>query len=467
MSDTRLPTRVTTHTTSRAWSVRFAAVALALALTAGCTAGEAPDPADEDEATAVPLVETLAARRGALPLEQRVSGIVRAENQVLIRPEIEAPIVEVYVRTGEAVKRGQPLVRLLDDTAREQLRQAEAAVRFAEATAVGTQARVSQLEAQVVRTRALAGQQLVSDQQVEVEEAELAAEQAAAAEDAARVEQARATVEERRSTIDKTILRAPIAGHVGRREAEVGMLAQPGTPLFVLGNLDELIVEVPLTERMLADLDEGTPVLVSSPALGDEMIPAKLSRVSPFLAQGSFSTLGEIDLNNAGGRLRPGMFVTVDLLYGQSEQATLVPTTALWENPQTDRQGLFIVDLPRDLAPHLSDPATSEQSPTPRSVVFREVQVVAEGRGVAGVRGVEEGEWVVAVGQHLLSIGDPSTARVRLTSWDRVLELQGLQREDLLRDFLAEQQRWAKERGSSPPTNEEFVRGGSGAAAAR
>ena len=465
MSNTRLPTRVTTQTTFRAWSVRFAALALALA--AGCSAGESPDPADEDQATPVPLVETLAARRGALPLEQRVSGIVKAENQVMIRPEIEAPIVEVYVRTGEAVKRGQPLVRLLDDTAREQLRQAEAAVRFAEATAVGTQARVSQLEAQVVRTRALAGQQLVSDQQVEVEEAELAAEQAAGAEDAARVEQARATVEERRSTIDKTILRAPIAGHVGRREAEVGMLAQPGTPLFVLGNLDELIVEVPLTERMLADLDEGTPVLVSSPALGDEAIPAKLSRISPFLAQGSFSTLGEIDLDNAGGRLRPGMFVTVDIIYGQSEQATLVPTTALWEDPQADRRGLFIVDLPRDRAPHLSDPATSEQSPTPRSVVFREVQVVAEGRGVAGVRGVEEGEWVVAVGQHLLSIGDPSTARVRLTSWDRVLELQGLQREDLLRDFLAEQQRWAKERGSRPPSNEEFVRGGSGAAAAR
>lgn len=446
------------HPSSSTWFVRLLVPTLVLYL--GCTEGPARESAGEERVDPTPLVETLAARRGALPLEQRVSGIVRAENQVLIRPEIEAPIVEVYVRTGEAVERGQVLVRLLDDAPREQLRQAEAAVRFAEATALGTQARVAQLEAQVVRTRALAEQQLVSDHEVETGEAQLAVEQAAAAEAAARVEQERATVEERRSAIDKTILRAPIAGHVGRREAEVGMLAQPGTPLFVLGNLDDLIVEVPLTERMLAYLDKGTPVQVNSSALGDAPIAATLSRISPFLQQGSFSTLGEIDLDNAGGRLRPGMFVTVDIFYGQTDQATLVPTTALWEEPQTGRRGLFVVDLPRDSA-------SDGPSPITTTVVFREVEVIAEGRGTAGVRGVEEGEWVVTVGQHLLSTGRDAAARVRLTSWDRVLELQGLQREDLLRQFLDEQQRWASERGAEPPDNEEFVRGGSGAPAAK
>jgi hypothetical protein len=43
-----------------------------------------------------------------------------------------------------------------------------------------------------------------------------------------------------------------------------------------------------------------------------------------------------------------------------------------------------------------------------------------------------------------------------------VLELQGLQREDLLRGFLERQQAWAAERGVEPPSNEEFLGGGGG-----
>jgi hypothetical protein len=96
----------------------------------------------------------------------------------------------------------------------------------------------------------------------------------------------------------------------------------------------------------------------------------------------------------------------------------------------------------------------------PRPVAFREIDIVAEGRGTAGVRGIEPGDWVVTVGQHLLASEGVTNARVRPTSWVRVLELQGLQRENLLERFLDEQQEWAREHGAMPPTNEEFVRGG-------
>jgi RND family efflux transporter MFP subunit len=449
---------VTTNPIRRATALA-ATLAVAGALAVGCASDDGSTVSGSG-AELAPPVEALPARSGALPLEERVSGIVKAENQVTIRPEIEATILEVYVRSGEAVEQGQPLVRLRQDTPREQLRQAEAAVRLAEAAAKGAQARVAELEAQVVRTRALAEQQLVSELEVETLEAQLAAAQADAAEAAAEVERARATVEERRAVIDRTIVRAPVAGRLGQREAEVGMLVDPGTPLFVLGNLDRLIVEVPLTESMLAYLDPGMPVRISSPALPGGAVEATLSRISPFLEQGSFSTTGEIDLTNPGGRLRPGMFVTVDVLYGQTEEATLVPTSALWEEPRTDRRGVFVVEFPEGERP--AEPAsTGELGPKPVPVSFRQLEVVAEGRGTAGVRGLDPGEWVVTVGQHLLRTDGSSLARVRPTSWVRVLELQGLQREDLLEQFLDEQQQWARERGAEPPSNTEFVRGGS------
>jgi hypothetical protein len=65
-----------------------------------------------------------------------------------------------------------------------------------------------------------------------------------------------------------------------------------------------------------------------------------------------------------------------------------------------------------------------------------------------GVSGVQAGEWVVVVGQHLLSAQartQAPVARVRAIAWERILELQGLQRQDLLRRFMEKQQRLARE----------------------
>jgi RND family efflux transporter MFP subunit len=407
---------------------------------------------------AAPPVEAVPAREGALPLSERLSGVVKAHNQVAIRPEISAPIVEVLVRNGEQVERGQVLVRLQDDTPQDQLRQAEASLRVAEASAHEASAEVVELEAQVVRSRALAKQQLISDLDLETQEAQLQAVRASVVQAEARVDQARATVEERRSAIARTEIRAPVSGRVGQRDAEVGMMVDPGSLLFVVGSLDELIVEVPLTEGMLGYLREGQPVQISSKALGDLEVEATLDRISPFLVPGSFSTVGEIDVENGDLRLRPGMFVTVDVLYGESERATLVPSSALWEDPRTGIRGVFVVDMAA--TEPVAEPAVLSERAFP--VEFRPVGVVAEGRGTAGIDGVAAGEWVVTVGHHLLRSDREAQARVRPTSWRRVQELQSLQREDLLEGFLAKQRRLAQVLGAEPPSNKEFL--GRGAA---
>lgn len=429
-------------------------VLLAAAL-AGC--GQA---APDQETKLAPAVEALPARRGTLPLAERLSGVVRADNQIAVRAEIEAPILQVLVRNGEPVKQGQPLVRLEGDALQEQVRQAEAALQLTEAQAEEALARIDEVEAQVVRTRALAREELVSPLDLETQEAQLAAVRASARQSAARVEQARATLAERRSALGKTLLRAPIAGRVGQRNAEVGMLAGPGDVLFVLGDLSDLIVEVPLTEEMLRSLRVGQRATLRSPSLGGATLAGTLARISPFLEASSFSTLGEIEVE-AGGQeaLRPGMFVTVEVHYGESREATLVPASALWEDPRTGVRGVFVVTETAGLAPTTPAKAAVDEVPQePRNVKFRPVEVLADGRATVGVGGVEEGDWVVTVGQHLLARDGDATARVRATTWDRVLELQDLQREDLLQSFLDRQQEWARTRGAEPPTNEEFLR---------
>ena len=411
-------------------------------------------------------MEAVESRFGALPIEEIVPGVVRARNQVGIRPEIDGRVVEVLVRSGDAVEQGQPLVRLDGVEARERLRQAEADVRLSEAAAIAAKARVTELEARVSRTRSLAQQELVSVQDLETLEAQLDALRASADEAAARVEQSRAAVEERRSALDKTVVRAPVAGRLGERRAEVGMLVDSSTLLFLVGDLDELIVEVNLTESMLARVDEGLPVVIETRSAAFEPIHAELSRISPFLAQESFTTVGEIDVDNRAGALRPGMFVTVRILVGQSRQASLVPVSAVWDDPASGQRGIFVVEESGGLEPTSASPASTPSEA--RNVGFEQVDVLAEGRGTVGVTGLSDGAWVVTVGQHLLaaelraatSAGEAAPqiqARIRPVTWNRVFQLQDMQDEDLLDGFLDKQRKVAAVLGAEIPESEDVV----------
>ena len=463
-----------TPSSPRTLPSRFVSVALLLALLSlGLTACGA-DPTGNTEVLA-PAVEAVQARSGALPLVESLSGVVRARNQVSIRPQISAPIVEVLAQTGDTVREGQALVRLDQEALNEQARQAEANLRLAEAAATEADARVGEAEAQVRRSRSLHADELISDLELETQEAQLAVTTAQANQAKARVEQAAATLAERRNASSRAVIRAPVAGRVGQRNAEIGMLADQSTTLFLIGDFSELIAEIPLTEGMLGYINPGQRVEITTKAWEQSTqsnpgsIEARLSRISPFLSEGSFSTTGEIDLGDAGGRLQPGMFVNARVFYGETETATLIPNSAIWDDPATGTEGVWVIADMGDeetLAPGSDVPETEYR------VMLQPITVLARGRSASGVTGIEEGTWVVTVGQQLLSeersvksmrIGDGSddtnelVARVRPTAWERVVELQGLQREDLLLRFLDKQRQVAKALGNRIPSTQESV----------
>jgi multidrug efflux pump subunit AcrA (membrane-fusion protein) len=205
---------------------------------------------------------------------------------------------------------------------------------------------------------------------------------------------------------------------------------------------------------MVGRIEEGQRVEIQAETLPDTVIIAEVSRISPFLRVGSFSAEAEIDVPNAGGLLIAGMFVTVDVYYGESEQATLVPKAALYESSATGRRGVFVAPSlgleTQPIRPTGDDGRAPLTPPTPMR--FQPIEVVAEGGQLVGVRGIEAGDWVVVVGQHLLDAEQGEarrTARVRPITWERIIELQGLQREDLLRRFMEKQQRLARERADS------------------
>ncbi|MDL1878396.1 efflux RND transporter periplasmic adaptor subunit, partial [Cytophagia bacterium CHB2] len=222
----------------------------------GCSA-ESETAGQEQANRLIPVVEAVQARYGSLPLSERFSGVVKAKNQIEIYPEINAVIVEVSVKNGDVVKRGQPLVRLRDREFQEQLKQARAGYQITVAQAKQAEAQLQEVRAELQRTKTLAEKGLASATELEAVQTRAVSAEANFELAEARVEQAQATRDEREEALSQTVIRAPIDGSVGNRNAEVGMLVNSGTRLFTLGQLDNVRVEVVLTDRMLNYIEEG------------------------------------------------------------------------------------------------------------------------------------------------------------------------------------------------------------------
>lgn len=375
---------------------------------------------------------------GSFPLEERLAGSVRARNQTEIFAEVSGTIAEVFVDDGDRVEAGEALVRLRDRDFEERVRQAESGLQVAEARVRQAEANLARVNANLGRVEAIVERGLGTGAELDTARADAISANADLALAQAQRNQAASVVEERRTELEDTLIRAPIQGIVGTRNAEVGQQANSSTSMFTIGDIERMQVDITLTQQMLARIDTGTPVNIYADTAPDDVLEARIARVSPYLHPVTHTTNAEIHVDTHDGRLRPGMFVTVDVLYGQTEQASLVPNSAIYQHPRDGRIGVFVAAIEEALR----DPEVSEQTPLgplqleeplgPVSVLFVPVNVVARGRATSAISGAEPGQWVVTLGHRLLANADNQQAVVQPTPWQHILDLQQMQSRDLL-----------------------------------
>lgn len=396
-----------------------------------------------------PAVEVVEARVGSLPLEERLTGRVIAENQTDIIAEVGGPVTQVFVDSGDAVQAGDPLVQVRDTEYRERLTQAEAGLQVAEAQTRQAQASLAALENQLERVQSLTERRLetvsaLEDIQVQVDVARANVELRRAQEN-----QARSIVEERQLELANTTVRAPISGMVGQRTVERGQMISANTPLFMIGDLDQVRIEVLLTERMLTYIREGMTVSLYSENWPDVRFDASVTRISPFLDANTLRTQAYIEMENPDRMLRPGMFLNADIFYGETQSAVLIPNSAIYRHPRTGVEGVYVMNKPGTEARPVAEVDGAPPLLPAAPVRFVPIDIVASGRMASGVEGVQDGDWVVTVGQNLL-MGNIAEARARVMDWGRIEEMQRMQSRDIfdIIDAAREQRRSAAQADS-------------------
>jgi len=279
-----------------------------LAVLSAC-AGESPPRPRRDAAPKVVRIEQ--ADRTARPVLTEVVGTVRATRSATIAPLISGTVAEVRVGLGSPVQAGEALVRL---SARE-----------VEARLDQTRAMSEQAARDRARATSLVGQGAVS-----VAEYEAALSQW----NVARARQAEAS-----SIADRRVLRAPFAGVITSKLANVGDTALPGQPLLVLEARSALRLEaqVPETDGELLAVGDLIPVRVEGI---DRDLEGRLAEIQPAADASSRTRLFKIDLPDTPG-LRSGQFGRALLTSGLAP-AVVVPSEAVVHHGQLET--VFVVD---------------------------------------------------------------------------------------------------------------------------
>ncbi len=287
------------------------------------------------------------------PLQQGLStvGTLRADESVVMRPEINGRLVQIHFEEGQRVQRGDPLFTLDAAVARAAMSEAEANVASAQ--------RVNE------RASDLGAKQLLSQSE---QDAALVA-----------LSISKARLASARAQLDKTVLVAPFGGVIGLREVSVGEVVSPGQALVNLVRLDPMEVDFSLPENELSQVSVGQPVTVVVDALDGLTVKGEVSAIEPVIDINTRSAKVRASVANPDYTLRPGLFARVTLGVGDAgAMAIIVPEQALLQ--QGDTRFVYLV---RDGKAVRADVTTGQRLP---------------GR-VAITSGLKAGDEVITAGQ--------------------------------------------------------------------
>src|SRR5713101_4359955 len=340
----------------------YRVLAVLIVFAAACNKAKSAAPGGAGGFPPMP-VEVAAAIRDTVVDAIAATGQIEAVQSIELRPEVQGRITDILVREGEDVAAGTALFKVDDAELKAQVVQADAERQMARQA--------------LERTKQLIAQNASST--ADLEQAQ------------AKSQSADANYDLLKTRLDRTLVRAPFAGVVGRRLVSIGTFVTNQTPLTSLQSVNPQHASFQVPERYADRLRKGQLVSFQVAALPGKNFSGEVVFVDPVVEVPARTILIKARVPNPEHRLQAGMFLEARLATDIRPNAVVVPEDAL-----LPMQGATFVWVVKD--------GKANQ---------RQVTVGVRTAGWAEVRsGVEAGDQVVVGGLERLFPNAPVMARV-------------------------------------------------------
>jgi RND family efflux transporter MFP subunit len=288
----------------------------------------------KSQAQKAPVAETFGAapvkvyKVGRARITEKITytGTIEARTKINITPETGGKIAVIHVQEGDRVAKGQLLAELETESIRLQLKQAQAGVAVAEAAYADALRNKERMD-RLIKENAVS--------EMQREKVQLAYDAAAA-----QLEQARAGLNLAQHALDVSIMKAPFAGVVASRNAEVGDVINPmmggfgggAGGVLTLMDYSRVKIAVAVAAEDIGRIRKGQEAVLRAGSLPGREFRGVV-RVVNLTADPLNKKFGvEVEVDNPEGTLRPGTFGDLVFEVESHENALVVPQIAVLES---------------------------------------------------------------------------------------------------------------------------------------
>lgn len=263
----------------------------------------------------VPLITTLIAKEEVFKHVLEIQGNVTTKNLLVITPEYNGILTNVYVKEGQKVTKGQTLAKIDDGGLSQQLSQL-------------------QIQADLAKTT-YERQKRLWEQNIGSEIQYLQAKSS--------YESQNEAVNQLKQQIAKTTVKAPFTGTIDDVITEQGSVVAAGqTQLMRIVNLNDMYIETDVPERYVTDVTKGKHVNVEFPVLG-KTLDTEIRQAGDFINPANRTFKVEVAIPNADKAIKPNLTAKLKINDYTNKNAILIPQSIISENAEGE-QYVYVVN---------------------------------------------------------------------------------------------------------------------------
>lgn len=262
----------------------------------------------------VPLITTITAKTEEFKHILELQGNVTTKDLLVITPEYNGILTNVYVKEGQQVSKGQTLAKIDDGGLSQQLAQLKIQADLAKTT--------------YERQKRLWDQNIGSEIQYLQAKSTYESQQEA--------------VNQMQQQIAKTVVKAPFSGTIDDVITEQGSVVAAGaSPLMRIVNLNNMYIETEVPERYVSNVTKGRDVIVELPVL-NKKIDTKIRQAGDVINPANRTFKVEIEVPNKDKSIKPNLTAKLKINDYTNEEAILIPQSVISENAEGE-QYVYVV----------------------------------------------------------------------------------------------------------------------------
>jgi len=367
-----------------------AVLLFSLIMAYGCGPGEEEDALSGEERFA--SVRVVKVNKGDIASYISVTGTLMPKKVSRLGPKIEGRIEKIYADEGDWVEKGQPLVKVEQNTYLIAAREAEAALKTDKARLEKAEVNLKNIAKDWKRLSELYRERAISEQRYDRMETEFTTARADLKLSEARAKEAEAHLAMARQNLKDCITYAPFSGFVVEKlmeEGEVSSWVSYQWEVLHLQDISAVKIECPVTETKIPFLYVGKETRIEVDAYPKKAFTGGITAINPKVDPHSRTFIIKIKIENEDFKLKAGMFARVKIAEEERKEVLRIPKEALLV--KEEKHTVFKVES------NLARPQTVQLG-------------ISDGRLVEVMEGLKEGESIVVEGLYALKDG----TRVRI-----------------------------------------------------